>query len=171
VTRATAARSGRFAAGAGAAGLLVSLSLAWASAPEAGWWSYPPLNGIGLGAEPVRVTRSAWQLHTLDDIGLCVLVVVLAVCALRAGRAGLWVAIAGCLAGLGFTIARMISPPRAQTGLLVGSDSPALRRLGAEIHGTWGAGEIVALVALVLSIAGLVVALRPEPAPAAPPQS
>jgi hypothetical protein len=168
VSSSAAARAGRFTAGLGAVGLLVSLPLAWSSVPEAGWWSYPPLSAIAYGPGPRSVTRSAWQLHTLGDVGLCLLVVILAVCALRAGRIGLWLAIAGCLAGLGFTVARIVSPPGAQTGLLAGNPSPALRRLNAEIHGTWGAGEIVALVALVLAIAGLVLALRP--APAAPPR-
>jgi hypothetical protein len=95
---------------------------------------------------------TAWQVYSIADVLLALLAGALVVAALVAGRAARISALVAAVVGLVFTIhAANVAPTN---GINIGTPSPGVSHLVSNTA-TSGGGEVVAIVALGIAIAGL----------------
>ncbi|HWE14598.1 MAG TPA: hypothetical protein VG365_13840 [Solirubrobacteraceae bacterium] len=136
--------------------MLLSLFLAWSHqfspAFLARYRSSPALHGVPHDPD-------AWQVYSLADVLLALIAGGLLAVALWGGRARrLALAIALCVA-LGFTIHALSVPPTSGAVIFDPSATPPGY---ADTGATSGAGETVALVALVMGAAGVALSYSVE---------
>ncbi len=138
----------------GAVGLFVSLFLAWSHqfsrAFLAEWGSSAQLQGV-----PHDPT--AWQVYSAADVVLALLALLLAVVALIGTRPARIVAAFAAALGLAFTIHALSVPPTNGANIF----NPA-RHGYVPNSPAAGAGEVVALAALGVALAGLVVSFTAD---------
>lgn len=118
----------------------------------------------GAAAALAGVPRdpTAWQVYSTVDVLLALLAAGLLWVALRGGRRGRWALGAGLLVALAFTLHALAVPPT--NGVLV--FDPARGRYLAP-DATSGGGELLALIALVIGLAGVGLAASADAAPGA----
>jgi hypothetical protein len=134
--------------------LLLSLFLTWSHQFSARF-----LIVFGRGPALAGVPRdpTAWQVYSAADVLLALLAAALLALALRgshAGRVGVLIAVAVALA---FVIHALAVPPTNGADVF----EPSLPR-GFSDHPTSGAGEVVALIALVLGAGGVLLSFTAE---------
>lgn len=117
----------------GAIALLIALFLPWSH--QRGFPGFPG-------------SLSAWQVYSIVDVLLAALAAGLVAVALLGGRAARVVVLLGAAVAVAFAVHALGVPP--SNGAAGGSPSS-------------GAGEVVALVALGISIAGLALSFTAEP--------
>jgi hypothetical protein len=96
---------------------------------------------------------TAWQVYSMADVELAVLAGGLVAAGLYGSRRWRLVAFAGAFAGFAFVLGALVSPPQTALGRLFDPSNSVPRYLDASPGA--GVGETVALLGLLLSIAGL----------------
>jgi hypothetical protein len=136
--------------------LLLSLFLAWSHqfSPSflARYARLPVLEGVPR--DP-----TAWQVYSVADVLLAVLALGLLLVALRGSRPGRVAVLFGLAVALAFVIHALAVPPTSGADLF----DPGLQPPGyTPNHTSSGAGEVVAVIALVTGTVGVLVSLTAD---------
>ena len=143
----------------GALGLFGSLFLTWSHQFSA---SFLARFGSSEVLRGVPRDPNAWQVYSTADVLLTVLAVALLGVALAGGRRARIGALVAAAAGLVFALRALSDPPTNGANVFNPSlNVPQLFPSGADA----GAGETLAIVALLAAIAGLALSLRSDAAP------
>jgi hypothetical protein len=134
----------------GGALLFISLFLPWSDQ-----FSAPFLAQFGRSAllSGVPHDPTAWQVYSIVDVLLALLAGALVAAALWGGRVARWCTLAGAAVALAFTLQAVATPPT--DGAIVFNGGAHYVSTGA----TAGAGETVAIIALVAAMLGLLVSV------------
>jgi hypothetical protein len=134
----------------GGVALFVSLFMAWSHQFSAAFLQVFGRPGGAVHGVPLSPT--AWQVYSAADILLAVLAVGLVAAAIAGNRVVRRGAAIAAAIGLAFAVHAIIDPPTSATAIFNPAFSvPQLASLGT----TAAAGETVAVIALVLALAGL----------------
>ena len=140
----------------GAAALFVSLLLTWSHQFSLGVLTVP---GARVGLRGVPADASAWQVYTVADVALATLAAALAAGALVGGRRFRLALLPLVIVGLVFSLHALSTPPTNGVRLLnPGPIVPAY----AAIAPSADAGETVAIIALAVTLAGILLSLVSE---------
>jgi hypothetical protein len=133
----------------GAIGLLGSLFLTWSHQFSPAFLAYWGASDRLRGVPP---NPTAWQVYSAADVLLAIVALGLVVVALVGGRGARWGGLVAVASALAFTLHAQAAPPTNGANIF----DPSLRvpNYFPNTPGS-GAGETVALVALVLALAGL----------------
>jgi len=137
----------------GAVGLLVSLFLTWSHQLSPHLLAVP---GARVGLRGVPANPTAWQVYSIADALLALLVVALGFAALIGGRRFRLVVLPFVAVALVFVIHALSRPPT--NGVRIVNPAAVVPKY-LPISPTSGAGEVVALVALGVAVIGVVVSL------------
>jgi hypothetical protein len=131
-----------------AGALFLSLFLTWSHQFS---MAFITRAGAAVQLHGVAPSPTAWQVYSVADLLLALLAGALLWVALIGGRVARVIALLAALLGLAFTIHALAAPPT--NGVNVAD--PALGTGYAPASPSAGGGEIVAIAALALAIAGL----------------
>jgi hypothetical protein len=137
----------------GAIGLFVSLFLTWSHQISPALLAVP---GARVALQGVPPDPTGWQVYSVADVVLAALAVALALGALIGRRRFLAILIPFVLVAVAFVLHALSSPPTNGVRL-VNPGTPIPQYV--PIAPTAGVGETVALVALLLALAGIAVSL------------
>jgi hypothetical protein len=140
----------------GAIGLFVSLFLTWGHQISVALLAVP---GARVALQGVPPDPTGWQVYSVADVVLAALALALALGALLGRRRSRAVLLPFVLVALAFVLHALSSPPT--NGVRLVNPGTVIPQY-APIAPTAGVGETVALLALLLALAGIAVSLISE---------
>jgi hypothetical protein len=140
----------------GAIGLFVSLFLTWSHQISVALLAVP---GARVALQGVPPNPTGWQVYSVADVALAALAVALALAALIGHRRFRAIVLPFVLVALGFVLHALSSPPTNGVRLV---NPGAVIPQYAPIAPTAGVGETVALLALLVALAGIALSLAAE---------
>jgi hypothetical protein len=140
----------------GAVGLFASLFLTWSHQISSTLLAVP---GTHVALQGVPPDPTGWQVYSVADVVLAALAVALALGALIGRRRFLAILVPFVLLGLAFVVHALSSPPT--NGVRLVNPGTVIPQY-APIAPTAGVGESVALIALLLTLGGILISLISE---------
>jgi hypothetical protein len=140
----------------GAVGLFASLFLTWSHQITPALLAVPGARSALQGVPP---NPTGWQVYSVADVALTALAVALALAALIGRRRFRAIVLPFVLVALAFVLHALSSPPT--NGVRLVNPGTAIPQY-APIAPTAGMGETVALLALLIALAGIALSLASE---------